>query len=109
MKYIITESQLYRVVFKYLDMHRFTKLETNDKIYFGYSEDSEFSEITYDKRYKLCNIDKNLISLISDFFSLDNQESKEVIGRWVEYTLQMPVDQIFLSTKGGITALRIGK
>ena len=73
------------------------------------SEDSEFSEITYEKKYKACNIDKGLISLISDFFSLDNKESKEVIGRWVEYTLQMPVNQIMLSNKGGITALRMGK
>jgi len=109
MKYIITESQLYRVVFRYLDIHRFIKIENENDIYFVHSENNEFSEITYQKKYKTCNIDNNLISLVSDFFSLNRKDAIEIIGRWVEYNLQMQVNDIWGSNKGGITALRIKK
>ena len=109
MKYIITESQLYRVVFRYLDIHRFIKIENEDEIYFVHSENNEFSEITYQKKYKVGNVDNKLISLISDFFSLDFKDAKEIIRMWVEHTLQMRVYDMWPANKDGVTSLRIKK
>jgi hypothetical protein len=91
MKYLITESQLDRVIFKYLDNQDFIQIEKNDKIYFVNSEDDEYGQIRYDKDDGWCYIYYELIHEISSFFSLDETDSKEIIGRWVEDTYQMKV------------------
>ena len=91
MKYLITESQLDRVIFKYLDNQDFIQIEKNDKIYFVNSEDDEYGQIRYDKDDGWCYIYHELIHEISSFFSLDETDSKEVIGRWFEDTHQMKV------------------
>ena len=91
MKYLITESQLDRVIFKYLDNQDFIQIEKNDKIYFVNSEDDKYAQIRYDRNDGWCYIRHGLIYEISSFFSLDIYDSKEVIGRWVENTLQMRV------------------
>jgi hypothetical protein len=92
MKYLITESQLDRVIFKYLDNQDFIQIEKNDKIYFVNSEDDEYGQIRYDKDDGWCYIYYELIHEISSFFSLDETDSKEVIGRWFEDTHQMKVN-----------------
>ncbi len=110
MKYVITEIQLYKMVFRYLDMHRYKTFETEENIYFMELIGGEFSDITYVKKDKYCTIDSYLVKLISSFFSLpDLKECRTIIGRWVEYTLQMEVRQIFISNKGGITDLKVEK
>jgi hypothetical protein len=91
MKYIITESQIDRAVFRYLDNQDFIKFEKDDFIYFVNSENDLYSLIIYYKDNGWCDIEPNLIEEISSFFSLDDSDSKEVIGRWVENTLQMIV------------------
>ena len=91
MKYIITESQIDRAVFRYLNNQDFIKFEKDDFIYFVNSENDLYSLIIYYKDNGWCDIKPNLIEEISSFFSLDDSDSKEVIGRWVENTLQMIV------------------
>ena len=110
MKYIITESQLDRAVFVYLRNQDFIQIEKGgDRIYFVNSEGDKYAQIRYDKDDGWCGIYNELVDEISAFFSIESTDSEQVIGRWVEYTLQMPVNQIFLSNKGGVTALRMGK
>ena len=48
MKYIITESQLDRVIFKYLDNQDFIQIEKDGYIYFLNSENDVYSEIVFD-------------------------------------------------------------
>jgi len=90
MKYKITDSQLEIVIFLYLDNQDFIPIEKGDNIYFN-SEGDEYSQIRYDKSDGWCYIYWKLIGEISSFFSLDESDSEQVIGRWVENTLQMRV------------------
>ena len=92
MKYLITESQLDKVIFKYLDNQDFIQIyKSPNRIYFVNSEGDEYAQITYDKDIKWCFINLDLTREVSSFFSLQSHDSIEVIGRWVENTLQMNV------------------
>ena len=91
MKYLITESKLDKVIFKYLDNQDFIKIEKGNRIYFINSEDEEYAKIRYDKNDGWCYIYYVLVTEISNFFSLEYSDSEEVISRWVENTLQMKV------------------
>ena len=67
MKYLITESQLDKVIFKYLDNQDFIKIVKDNRIYFVNSEGDEYGQIRYDEDDGWCNIDYNLISLSVDY------------------------------------------
>jgi len=102
MKYLITESQLDKIVFRYLDNQDFIPIEKGDNIYFANSEGDEYAQIRYDKDDGWCGIYYKLMDEISSFFSLDESDSEQVIGRWVENTLQMRVtDTPFVSFHRG--------
>lgn len=91
MKFIITESKLENVIFKYLDNQDFVKIEKDKHIYFVNSADDKYAKIRYDKNNSWCFIDIDLVDEISSFFSIESRDSKEIIGKWVENTLQMRV------------------
>jgi hypothetical protein len=95
MKYKITDSQLESVIFLYLDNQDFIRIERDDKIYFANSEGDEYAQIRYDKKNGWCYISWKFVGEISSFFSLDESDSEQVIGRWVENTLQMRVTHTF--------------
>ena len=91
MKYLITESQLDKAIFRHLNNQNFIQIEKNNRIYFANSENDDYSQITYDKNDKWFSNNRNLVKEISSFFSLQLSDSKQVVGRWVENTLQMKV------------------
>ena len=91
MKYLITESQLDKVIFKYLDNQDFIQIKKGDRIYFVNSEGDNFGQIRFNKKDGWCYIYWRLIKEISRFFSMQDSDSESVIGRWVENTLQMKV------------------
>jgi len=91
MKYLITESQREKLIFKYLDNQDFIPIEKYQRVYFVNSENDEYAQIRYDKNNGWCYIYWKLIGEISSFFSLGQNESEKVIGRWVENTLQVRV------------------
>jgi hypothetical protein len=91
MKYLITESQFDKVIFKYLDNQDFIQIERNNGIYFVNSEGDKYAQIKFDKDDGWCLIYYELVNEISAFFSMDVDDSESVIGRWVENTLQMKV------------------
>ena len=107
MKYLITESQLDKVIFRYLNNRDFIQIEKNNKIYFINSEGDEYAQIRYDKDDGWCGIDDKLIEDISSFFSLDEFDSKQVIGGWVENTIQMRVTDTSKFSKSVSPGLRI--
>jgi len=94
MKYLITESQFDNVIFRYLNNQDFIQIDNRFDIFFLNSEGDEYPQIVYTKSDGSCLIFINLIKEISSFFSLDEYDSKQVIGRWVENTLQMEVNYI---------------
>ncbi len=91
MKYLIKESQLDKVIFRYLDNQDFIRIERDDEIYFANSEGDKYAQIRYNKDDGWCYIHYKLVDEISSFFSLEESDSMEVIDRWVENTLQMRV------------------
>ena len=95
MKYLIKESQLDKIIFKYLDNQDFIQIEKGDRIFFVNSEGDEYAQIRFDKKDGWCYIYYELIKEISSFFSMQGSDSESVIGRWVENTLQMKVTNTF--------------
>jgi hypothetical protein len=95
MKYLITESQLDRAVFKYLDNQDFIRIKKMGWINFVNSIDDESAKIRYDEKASWCYINYDLITEISSFFSLRESNSEEIIGHWVKNTLKMKVINTF--------------
>ena len=95
MKYLITESQLDRTIFRYLDNQDFIQIKNRDSIFFVNSEGDEYAQIRYNEDDGWCYIYWKLIGEISSFFSLEESDSEQVIGRWVENTLQMRVTDTY--------------
>ena len=91
MKFLITESKLENVIFKYLDNQEFVKFEIENNIYFVNSEGDKYAKIRFNKNDSWCYISRELIIEISYFFSMEIFDSAQVISRWVESTLQMKV------------------
>ena len=107
MKYLITDSQLNKIIFDYLNSQDFIQIEKGNKIYFVNSENDKYAQIRFDKEDGWCFIDYDLIREISSFFSLRLYGSEQVIGRWVENTLQMKVTNTTLVTYADGLVLRI--
>ena len=102
MKYLITESQIDNVIFKYLDNQDFiirksvkTSFGVSNIIHFLKSESSFLSDSLINfYRDGECFINFELIDEIATFFSMDFDDSKYVIGRWVEHTLDEKVHEV---------------
>jgi hypothetical protein len=92
MKYLITQEQLDKLVFKYLNLKRFVQYEVDDTIYFSRSQDRRVAQIKYYKHNGWCIISNKLINEISRSLSLEKSDIGQIIGRWVENTLQMKVN-----------------
>ena len=107
MKYKITDRQLDNVIFLYLDNQDFIQIKDGNRIYFANSEGDEYAQIRYGKSYGWCIIYYKLVDEISRFFSMDEYDSEQVIGRWVEHTLQMNVTNTVSATNVGGHELKI--
>ena len=95
MKIIITENQrdniIEKVVFLYLNKRNYIRLEIGDRIYFVENEGDEHAIIRYDKDDGWCGITYELISFLSKLTTTEAPVITDIIGRWVEDTLQMKV------------------
>lgn len=91
MKYLITESQLDKAIFHYLDSQDFILIEKDDSVYFDNSGPDGHALIRYDKKDRECLIHTNFVDEVRTFFSLVRSDCESAIGRWVENTLQMEV------------------
>jgi hypothetical protein len=95
MKIIITESQeknlKQRVIFKFMDLQKLHQIEIDNSIYFVKKVGDEYAKIRYDKSDGWNAIDYDLELLLSDLTNFQHSEVKELIGLWVENTLQMKV------------------
>jgi len=85
MKYLITESQLEKVIFRYLNIQNFYVTNNDGDYHFWNNYNIENREIiisTFKQTY--CFIKKDFVKTISSFFSLDRGETMNIIGDWVE-------------------------
>ena len=95
MKLIITESQKDRIIekaiFKHLDKQNYNQIDIDDSIYFVKNIGDELADILFDKSDGWCVISYELVSFFSRVMGIEMFDIEEVIGRWVEHTLQMKV------------------
>jgi len=94
MKYIITESQYDRGIFRYLEMKSLVMQKKSDEIFFLKSKNNEYAQIYLYKPDGDCYVRHKLIKEVSDFFSLSKTESEEVIGRWVQKNTGVEVNDV---------------
>jgi len=91
MKLIITESQKDKIIEKYLTNKNYNQIEIGDNIYFVKNIGDKLAEIRFDKSDGWCGISYDLVSFFSKMMGIKLSDVEEVIGRWVEHTLQMEV------------------
>ena len=84
MKYLITESQINNVIFKYLDNQDFVYMEYGENGYFLNSKSDEYAQIKFNNRSHWCTIERKLMDEIVSFFSLNNIDAISAISKWVE-------------------------
>ena len=97
MKYLITQSQLDKIIFKYLDNQDLIQIDKKWVVYFVNSEGDDYANslIRYYKGGE-CIIRFELIDEIKTFFSMEFNESKYVIARWVADTLGVRVTDVII-------------
>ena len=98
MKYLITESQFDKLIFKYLDNQDFVQIERNERIYFVNSEGDEYAQIRFEKDDGWCGINYKLIDEISNFFSIEKSLSEKILISWVESILDSKVGNVFFTS-----------
>jgi hypothetical protein len=112
MKLIITESQKDKIIetliFKHLDKQNYNQLEIDDRIYFVKNVGDQYADIRFDKSDGWCYIHYDLTSFYSRMMGIEESDIEEVIGRWVEHTLQMEVKHTYIGfNKANIRVLSI--
>jgi hypothetical protein len=111
MKLIITESQkdklIEKFVFDYLKKQDYKLVDTNNRIYFVKNIGDEYADIRFNKSDGWCWISNDLISFLSMMLSTEHSDIMNVIGRYVENTLQMKVTYNIRNATGTISGLRI--
>ena len=91
MKFIITESKMEQIVFKYLDNQDFIVKGNKHSVRFLNSEDDVDGLIDYSNVSKMCYFQKELVDEITDFFSIEKVTAGDIIAKWVSNRLNVPV------------------
>ena len=104
MKFIITESKIKSIIFKYLDNRGFYKKKYSFGYVFWYSkEDFEsggYITINVSHKNKDCFVDSDLVGEVSTFFGLDLKSSLNIIGEWVKTKVDYSFDYDVISNYG---------
>ena len=96
-----------KIIEKYLTNQNYNQQDINDNIYFVKNIDDEFADIRFDKSDGQCYISYYLISFFSRMMGIEDSDSKVIIRRWVEHTLQMEVKDTPNKSQGRCLALNI--
>ena len=88
MKYLITESQIDKIVYKYFNDLDLYMIEDKGDYYFYTSKLSwshgEYPIIAYHKNHDDCFISSDILTEVAEFFSLSLTRSLMIIAKWVE-------------------------
>ena len=87
MKFLITESQFDNIVFKYLDNQDFVVIKMKNRLYYVNSEGDEYAQVRYHPKDRWCTIHYDLVDEVSKFFSLNYEDSINLINKWIENKL----------------------
>ena len=94
MKFLITESKLENVIFKYLDNQDFVKIDDGKRIWLIKSIEEDYSTIFYSRVTNYCSVRKSFVVNLRTFFSIDTKNAFEIISKWIEKTLDVKVENI---------------
>jgi len=89
MKYLITESQIDKVIFRYLDNQDFIQIDGEEGIYFVNSEGDEYAQIIFDYDIPWVGMSDNLCKEVSSFFSISKEDSQKIIGLWIKHKFKI--------------------
>ena len=89
MKYLITEGQFDKVIFKYLDNQDFIQINKGDNVYFVNSEGDKYAQIRYDYDIPWVGMNDNLCKEVSSFFSISKEDSQKIIGLWIKHKFKI--------------------
>ena len=99
MKFIITESKLTNLVFDYLDGLDLYMVEDREDYYFWESKKSwksgEYVLISVHRSHNDGFISSNLLVEVSSFFSLELDDSLDIIGDWVRTKINTDVYKFY--------------
>jgi hypothetical protein len=80
-----------KVVFDYLKKQDYKLVDDDKNIYFVKNIGDEYADIRFNKSNGWCGISYDLVSFLSMMLSTERYDIQDVIGRYVENTLQMEV------------------
>jgi hypothetical protein len=80
-----------KIIEKYLTTQNYNQLDIKNRIYFVKNIGDQSADIRFDKSDGWCGISYELISFYSRMMGVEHSDIQDVIGRWVEHTLQMKV------------------
>ena len=87
-------KRLEQVIFNFLEEKNFIIKETPDNYYFLKNDDDGYSQIRIRKNDMVCYVYHKLSEEIESFFSITDTDSKDVLTRYVENTLNIKVSNI---------------
>ena len=92
-----------KIIEKYLTTQNYNQLDIKNRIYFVKNIGDQSADIRFDKSDGWCGISYELISFYSRMMGVEHSDIQDVIGRWVEHTLQMEVkyNDFSLGEQGG--------
>ena len=102
MKYLITESQLDKVIFRYLDNQDLIEVRRSNEICFLNSSDDLWAVMKY-RNGKLI-ISDELTYELKSFFSIDQDYAEITIKDWVSNEIGEDIDIWDVRTLGGMIA-----
>lgn len=94
MKYLITESKLGDIIYKYLNSQDFVITESDDSIFIHYPLDL-FAQIKVDYEDSFCELNFEIVNNISSLFSIHRDWSIRYITEWVGDKLGIQVSETF--------------
>jgi hypothetical protein len=99
MKYLITESKLNSIIFDYLNTHNFYRMRYTKGYLFWESKEVWESGgdilINANREDSECFVNSDLLVEISSMFSLDLNDSLNVIGEWVKTQIDFDIQDFF--------------
>ena len=98
MKYIIPESRLHQIIFKYLDMQDFNMVEKDNYIYFIENVGDKYGFLKYNYDTGSLFILKVFADKISNIFGIPIKDLERIISSWVEKTFGVKVVWPYVST-----------
>jgi hypothetical protein len=106
MKYLIKESQIDRMIGKYLDFKDFKIIDSKYGIFFAYSESDSWAQMRYIDPVNTLIINADIYNEVEKLFGLDQEYSriKDTIGDWVSEKLNVNVDPSKITIYSGMMA-----